>query len=613
MDERVQIFISSHKPCERAESGFVRTVMQADVIRDLEGGDEKDRFMAAHANEFCELLTQYWAWKRCGAPYVGFGHYRRYFAFAAVAADGDGIVRRVSLNAETVRELALADDAAIAGALDGCDVLAPYPVEYPVGSAYRQYKNSDVLNIEDLDAVLGIIERDYPEYRAAAKKYMRGRRLYYCNMFVMRRELFLSYSEWLFAVLFRFYGRKDMRAAGYTAAQLRTPGHLGERLFGVWLTHYLAHGGKVAHRRILYFEHTPAPASFSPAFPRDNVPVFFATNARFAPFTAAGLVSLVRTSSPARNYDVVVLSGDLAQADREKLLSLTAHRKNFSLRFFDPCGAMEGYALREKENISRETYFRLAIPELFPCYDKVLYLDSDLIVRRDVGELFDTELGDNYLAGAPDVCHAGNVNGFDPSLAQYFAKFGYADVMKLINAGVLVMNTAALRRDFSCAYLLDFARQGNFLFQDQDVLNLLCEGRIVFLDVGWNFTADPEGSYRAEARSFAPAEYSRGWMRAASDICICHYAGNEKPWRTPSAQYAEFFWENFRLTPYYEGFLLRPAPEKAGRARRAFDAFVLAVLPKGTRRRAVVKKLYHLLRRRRRTAVPLGDEALAQF
>ena len=74
MDERVQIFISSHKPCERAESGFVRTVMQADVIRDLEGGDERDRFMAAHANEFCELLTQYWAWKRCGAPYVGFGH-----------------------------------------------------------------------------------------------------------------------------------------------------------------------------------------------------------------------------------------------------------------------------------------------------------------------------------------------------------------------------------------------------------------------------------------------------------------------------------------------------------------------------------------------------------
>ena len=81
MDERVQIFIPSHKPCERAESRFVRTVMQADVIRDLEGGDERDRFMAAHANEFCELLTQYWAWKRCGAPYVGFGHYRRYFEF----------------------------------------------------------------------------------------------------------------------------------------------------------------------------------------------------------------------------------------------------------------------------------------------------------------------------------------------------------------------------------------------------------------------------------------------------------------------------------------------------------------------------------------------------
>lgn len=610
--EKIRFYITCHKPCATVENEVVRPVSQQALAAQLARGDAQDAFVAAHADSFCELVTQYWAWKYDDAEVVGFGHYRRYFDFSGTGrADGYNVVRAGYLTPASAARYALSDEEAVRAAATEAEVIAPQPYECLARSVRSQYARAEHLHAEDLALAEEIIAELHPQYLPAARRYLSGRRMYTCNMFFMRRGLFAKYSAWLFSVLFEFCRRRDMRR--YSAEALRTPGHLGERLFGVWLTHYLAHGGKVAHRRILYFEHTPAPAALSPAFPRDNVPVFFATNARFAPFTAAALVSLVRTSSPARNYDVVVLSGDLAQADREKLLSLTAHRKNFSLRFFDPCGAMEGYALREKENISRETYFRLAIPELFPCYDKVLYLDSDLIVRRDVGELFDTELGDNYLAGAPDVCHAGNVNGFDPSLAQYFAKFGYADVMKLINAGVLVMNTAALRRDFSCAYLLDFARQGNFLFQDQDVLNLLCEGRIVFLDVGWNFTADPEGSYRAEARSFAPAEYSRGWMRAASDICICHYAGNEKPWRTPSAQYAEFFWENFRLTPYYEGFLLRPVPEKAGRARRAFDAFVLAVLPKGTRRRAVVKKLYHLLRRRRRTAVPLGDEALAQF
>ena len=379
MDERVQIFISSHKPCERAESGFVRTVMQADVIRDLEGGDEKDRFMAAHANEFCELLTQYWAWKRCGAPYVGFGHYRRYFAFAAVAADGDGIVRRVSLNAETVRELALADDAAIAGALDGCDVLAPYPVEYPVGSAYRQYKNSDVLNVEDLDAVLGIIERDYPEYRAAAKRYMRGRRLYYCNMFVMRRELFLSYSEWLFAVLFRFYGRKDMRAAGYTAAQLRTPGHLGERLFGIWLTRLQMQGGaKIRHCRMAVFENAE---SMPPLLPEAGaLPLFLPATARSAPFAAAALRSAALSS--AQKISAVFLDNGVSEADRDRLAASVADCSNVSVRFaeaarvFAPCAASRRDVTADPSRL----------PAAFPAFGRILWSDGFSLVRADIAE-----------------------------------------------------------------------------------------------------------------------------------------------------------------------------------------------------------------------------------
>ena len=63
MDEAIQIFISCHKPCERAESACVRAVMQADIVRSLSAGGEADCFMAARANEFCELLTQYLAWK----------------------------------------------------------------------------------------------------------------------------------------------------------------------------------------------------------------------------------------------------------------------------------------------------------------------------------------------------------------------------------------------------------------------------------------------------------------------------------------------------------------------------------------------------------------------
>ena len=309
----IKIFISCHKPCERAESGSVVPAMQADVVRALSQGSGEDRFMAERANEYCELLTQYWAWKYSRAEYCGFGHYRRYFAFAGgVRADGDGIVRRLSLNAETARELGLADDDAIARAVQGYDVLAPVPVQYPVGSAYAQYKNSDFLNVEDLDIVLDIILSEYPAYAAAAREYMRGRRLFYCNMFVMRRELFCEYSEWLFSVLRRFYERRDMRAAGYGGALLRTPGHLGERLFGIWLTRLCAEKKyRVGYLPMAVFEN----ADPVPALAQKGLSLLMPVCARTAPFVAAAL----RCVPPGAIGEALLLENGLSEEDKQKL------------------------------------------------------------------------------------------------------------------------------------------------------------------------------------------------------------------------------------------------------------------------------------------------------
>lgn len=413
MGDTIQIFISCHKPCERMESACIRPVMQADVIRALEAGDEADRFMAARANEFCELLTQYRAWKHCDAGYIGFGHYRRYFAFAEGAkADGDGVVRRLSLNADTARELALADDAAIAAALDGCDVLAPYPVEYPVGSAYSQYKNSDVLNIEDLDIVLDIIEKEFPAYRAAAKKYMRGRRLYYCNMFVMRRELFRAYSEWLFAVLRRFYERKDMRAAGYTAALLRTPGHLGERLFGIWLTRLeMERGAEIRYRRMAVFE---SAEPVLPLLPEEGaISLFLPVNARSAPFAAAALRSAAIAAE--QKISAVLLENGISAEDKQKLAASVADCQNMSVRFFDAALAFSPCAA-SREEVKPDP---ARLPAAFPAFGRMLWADGFSLLQRDIAEFAEGE-------GVADISMRGERM---PACArsEYYPTKGYSE------------------------------------------------------------------------------------------------------------------------------------------------------------------------------------------
>ena len=133
-------------------------------------------------------------------------------------------------------------------------------------------------------------------------------------------------------------------------------------------------------------------------------------------------------------------------------------------------------------------------------------------------------------------------------------------------------------------------------------MNILCEGKILYLDSGWNFFGDPDDSYRGYSRSFAPKPYLEAYLRAKDHIRILHFAGCEKPWLYPDNEYAFLFWEYFRKTPYYEraaGCTLRAEKQSKPRPQGSLlRRIVLRLCPAGTRRRALAKKLYSFIVRR---------------
>ena len=57
----------------------------------------------------------------------------------------------------------------------------------------------------------------------------------------------------------------------------------------------------------------------------------------------------------------------------------------------------------EIRGITAATYYRLLIPELIPEYDKVIYADVDIIFRMDLSELYETEIGNNYIAATREL------------------------------------------------------------------------------------------------------------------------------------------------------------------------------------------------------------------
>ena len=338
-------------------------------------------------------------------------------------------------------------------------------------------------------------------------------------------------------------------------------------------------------------DHTPINSDFlPPAFTQRAVPVVFAANNGFVPMFAVCLQSLLEHSSPQYNYDVVLLQSDVTAENRAVLLGMTAGYPNVSLRFFDAAPLVADYGLRANAHISVETYYRFLIQAVLPAYDKVLYLDCDLILCADAAELYQEELDGYMLAAVRDADFLGQINGANEETRRYIqTDFCMRNPYDYFQAGVLLFNEAEMRRAHTLDEWLRFASVP-YKYNDQDVLNLRCEGRVKYLDMAWNVLSDCNHTRVSQVIAFAPAAVRQEYEAARRAPKIIHYAGFRKPWHSRGEDFADRFWDVAGRTPYYD--LLRKGMEAEERrrnslARRTADR----LFPLGTARREWLKRL----------------------
>lgn len=259
----------------------------------------------------------------------------------------------------------------------------------------------------------------------------------------------------------------------------------------------------------------------------NTVNLFFACDDAYVPFLSVALTSIRVHRDPQRHYAVRVLHTGMSLASRTKLRSLL-EEPGFSLEFPDISAHIEMFArqLHTRDYYSCSTYYRLFIPELYPQLDKALYLDSDLVLCRDVAQLYDVELGNDLVGAVPDGV-VGNVEEF-----QLYVKNRLAihNAHRYFNAGVLLMNLDAMRRcDFSQRFLELLNTVTFRVGQDQDYLNVLCQNRVRYLGFEWNTM---------------PTGISEGVPG------LIHYNMDAKPWQRDDVKYADHFWDAAALSGF---------------------------------------------------------------
>ena len=231
---KISIFVSTHKPVDLFDSRILQPVQVGSslaterypwALHDDDGENISDQNPL-----YCELTTQYWAWKNVDADYYGFCHYRRYFDFSEKRHKenpyGEIIADYISRRSQAEYGL---DDETIASVVSGYDVVTTEFKDlrrFPggVGTPRHHFELADRLRTSDLDRVVAILKDMHPDYAEDADAFLDGRRSCFCNMFIMRRDPFFAYCAWLFPILERFVAETDM--SDYSVEALRTPGHL---------------------------------------------------------------------------------------------------------------------------------------------------------------------------------------------------------------------------------------------------------------------------------------------------------------------------------------------------------------------------------------------------
>ena len=624
MGNKVKILISCHKPTdvmhtEVFEPIHVGAAVKGECLPGMLSDADGDNISLKNPM-YCEMTAQYWAWKNLDADYYGFCHYRRYFNFSEKQYKEDpyGNIICSYLDKRAVKKYKMSDKV-IRGLTDQYDVIITRRKDIrrlpeKPSTPREHYKKAEKLHIEDFERMLRIIDDKFPEYSAAAHTFADGHISCFCNMYILRKDLFFRYCEWAFAVLDEFCARTDM--THYSTEAVRTPGHLAERLFNIFLIRLEEEESDLRIHEVqsVLIEKTdPQESSLLPAFTENSIPVVFAANNYFVPVFSACLLSLMENADPKYNYDVLLITSDITKENKTALLEMKEAFPNVSLRFYDPGRIVSNYKLKGNAHISVETYYRFLIQDILKGYEKVLYLDCDIIIRDDVAKLYQTDVSDYMLGAVRDVDFLGQINGANEETAKYCTeKFVMKDPYQYFQAGVLLLNVKKMKEAHSLHEWLTFASHP-YKYNDQDVLNLYCEGKVKYLDMSWNMITDCDHYRINHVIVFAPDAVQKEYFAARKDPKIIHYAGYMKPWYRPTEDFGHEFWTVLRRTPFYEEMLFRMSEgisswqirETLGKTTQNVNPvgnneslhlrIINTVMPYGTGRRKMLDSMYSRL------------------
>lgn len=479
--------------------------------------DEGENISVKNPN-WCELTALYWQWKNVDADYYGLFHYRRLLSFTKSGGIEDNlnnfIQKKYKLTAEKIKNTCM-----------DCDIILPKKEKiYSVSNyskninLYDQYALDH--HIEDLDDVFEIIKLKYPEVAQFIPKLKILKECYYGNIFIMKSIYYKNYCSFLFDVLLDLEIRLNID--NRNPYQSRVYGFISERLLNLYILYLIDNKNiKIKELNLLYLSQSrPLKINFidkkSTIISDININVCMAFDNNYFDHGMVVIKSIIDNTKSFVNL-YILDGGDISRINKQRCIDEFKFNK-ISIFFVKVNKDLIKNFPLNMGYISISTYYRLFLREVLVNLNKVIYIDADVVVKGDIKELWDAELGDKIIGACYDELGVYQERrlGF-PAKASYF------------NAGVIVFNIYELNKKYS--NILDFYKNiylvngDKIIFQDQDILNLAHYNDVRILDIKWNMGS---GMF---LKNINDVKYSqKNIEESILSPGIIHYTGAYKPW-----------------------------------------------------------------------------------
>lgn len=206
----------------------------------------------------------------------------------------------------------------------------------------------------------------------------------------------------------------------------------------------------------------------------NSINICLSSDNNYIQHLAVTIASILKNKAEDDSFSFIILDGGITDENKEKIIALKSIC-DFDIEFVTVDNSLFAKCpIQDWTHLSIVGYYRLVLPDIKPEWDKIIYLDCDIIVRDSLKELFNLDIGDCYIASVTDI-----------SSKKHAKRLG---LNSYSNTGVLLISSNKWREDNVTDKLFKWIDENNekIVLHDQDILNAAINDKIKPLDSKWN-------------------------------------------------------------------------------------------------------------------------------